>query len=198
MTRKYGGSGLGLAITKALVDRMQGSIDVQSTPDNGATFLVRIPFRIDHQTYSPRLSVIPSSATSFGDHAGHILLVEDHPANVLVVQTLLEQYGYRCDIAESGVEALGKIMENGTRYDAILMDIQMRDMDGYQATERIREREAHLALPHVPIIAMTAHAMVADRDRCFAVGMDDYIAKPFNPLELKAKLELFCSGVSSE
>lgn len=120
-----------------------------------------------------------------------ILLVEDYPANVLVATTLLEDFGYSYEVATSGEEALRKIMEGS--FSAALMDVELGDMCGYETTRRVRVWEEESALqrpdkPRLPIIAMTAHALAGDREKCLEAGMDDYIAKPFDPDELRHKL----------
>ena len=116
-----------------------------------------------------------------------MLLVEDYAPNVLVAGTFLEQFGYSYDVAVNGTEALTKI-KSGT-YIATLMDVQMHGINGFEATKLIREYEKQLKKSHLPIIGMTAHALAGDRERCLASGMDDYIAKPFNPNELQIILQ---------
>jgi len=118
-----------------------------------------------------------------------ILLVEDYAANILVTTTYLEEFGYEYDVANDGNEAVEKI-RSGMYYAAVLMDVQMYDMDGLEATRLIREYEKHTSKPRTLIIGMTAHALSGDRERCLNAGMDDYIAKPFSPDTLKSKLEL--------
>jgi PAS domain S-box-containing protein len=114
-----------------------------------------------------------------------ILLVEDNPINQKLAIALLQKAGYQVEVAENGLQAVEKVIHQS--YDAILMDVQMPDMDGYEATRLIRQREG--ATRHIPIIAMTAHAMQGDRERCLAAGMDDYISKPIKPEILFATLE---------
>ena len=122
---------------------------------------------------------VPGGAAGETRLAGRVLLVEDNPVNAAVAARLLERLGLECEIAVDGVEALEATdMEH---YDVILMDCQMPRVDGYEATGRIREREEKRGLNRVPVIAMTANAMVGDRERCLAAGMDDYIAKPLIP-----------------
>lgn len=118
-----------------------------------------------------------------------ILLVEDYPANVLVAKTLLEDFGYSYDVATTGNEAVSKIKQGG--FDAALMDVELgTEMCGFEATRHVRDWEATNTLRRLPIIAMTAHALAGDREKCIGAGMDDYISKPFDADELKAKLEL--------
>lgn len=120
--------------------------------------------------------------------AKHILLVEDYPANVLVATTLLEDFGYSYEVATSGEEAVEKIQRGC--FHAALMDVQLGDtMCGFEATRKVREWEKNTAVNRLPIIAMTAHALTGDRERCIEAGMDDYISKPFDVDDLKTKLE---------
>jgi CheY-like chemotaxis protein len=113
--------------------------------------------------------------------------VEDIPANVQIVQHFLDEFGFRSDVASDGRHALERI-SSGLTYDAVLMDIQMPGMDGREATRLIRRYEHdHHQVPH-QIIAITAHAMATDREKCFAAGMNDYLSKPFDPKVLEQKL----------
>ena len=115
-----------------------------------------------------------------------VLLVDDYAPNVLVVATYLEKFGYDYDIANTGVEAVNLAKAN--RYVACLMDVQMQDMDGIEATMAIRDFETQEHQPHLPIIGVTAHALSGDRERCLDAGMDAYVAKPFNPSDLESRL----------
>lgn len=115
-----------------------------------------------------------------------VLLVDDYAPNVLVVATYLEKFGYDYDIADNGIEAVSLAKAN--RYVACLMDVQMQDMDGIEATMAIREFETQERQPHLPIIGVTAHALSGDRERCLDAGMDEYVAKPFSPSDLETRL----------
>lgn len=117
---------------------------------------------------------------------GRILVVEDNPVNLSVVRKLLQRLGLTCEASRDGLEALEAI--NNTQFDLILMDVQMPNMDGYQATGAIRRREAKKGLAHLPIVAMTANAMAGDREKCLNAGMDDYMSKPVKPADLKNML----------
>lgn len=117
----------------------------------------------------------------------HILLVEDYKANVLVATALLDEFGYDYTVAENGQEALNLVKSSD--FDLVLMDVQMPGIDGFEATHFIREWEQQKGTKRLPIIGMTAHALAGDRERCIAVGMNDYIAKPFHPDVFKEKIE---------
>ncbi len=190
INRKYGGTGLGLAITKTLVEIMGGSIQVESVLGQGSTFRVYIPLQRAEESDILGTNL---SLPAMLDHSlkvemrPHVLLVEDYAANVLVATTFLEGFGYQCDVASNGIEAIE--MARTGNYFAILMDVQMHGMNGFEATSLIREYEKQQGLTPIPIIGMTAHALAGDRERCLSAGMSDYIAKPFNPDELKEKLE---------
>ena len=111
---------------------------------------------------------------------GNILVVEDYSANIMVATLMLEHLGYTVDVAKSGTEALKKVREREEPYVAILMDVQMHGMDGFETTRRVREVEKEKGLQHF-IIGVTAHALAGDREKCIEAGMDDYMSKPINP-----------------
>ena len=189
INRKFGGTGLGLAITKTLAEIMSGTIKVESEMGQGSTFTVSLPLRLAKKQEMPEAAEAPvERAASIADRVRpHVLLVEDYPANVLVATTFLEQFGYECDVASNGIEAIDKVKKNA--YVVVLMDVQMSEMNGLDATRHIRLYEQEKGLPRIPIIGMTAHALAGDCERCLEAGMDDYITKPFNPDELERKLE---------
>jgi len=129
---------------------------------------------------------MPHPAPSQASTKPRVLLVDDYPPNVLVVATYLEKFGYDYDIADNGIDAISLAKQN--RYVACLMDVQMHDMDGIEATMAIRDFESQERKPHLPIIGVTAHALSGDRERCLDAGMDEYVAKPFNPSDLENRL----------
>ncbi len=201
-TRRYGGTGLGLAIAGQLVQMMGGGIDVESAPGKGSIFrfTVRLQKRRSPSiTAEPRVrsSLEPGNGAFRGEEQGQkpfaalrILLVEDNPVNQALTTAMLAYFGCRADMADNGLEALEKLDQK--RYDLILMDCQMPEMDGYEATAVIREKEAESRRQgeerHVPIVALTAHALDGDRDVCLMAGMDDYLSKPFKIEELRSIL----------
>jgi len=176
---KYGGSGLGLAIVKKLVEMMQGFIWVESEPGKGSCFYFILPFALHKgSSTNMELETIPESIFVKMLDA-HILLVEDDPINQMLIKRQLELWGLTVDIAQQGEEALRMHAEK--KYQLILMDIHLPVMDGLTATGIIREREqGH----QTPIIAVTAAALLGDRERILACGLDDYIAKPIDMNEL--------------
>ncbi len=191
ITRKYGGTGLGLAIAKTFIEMMGGTITVQSMPREGSVFTARLT--MSRIAVPKKKKKEPGKTKNDpeelkvrqGDRAS-VLLVEDYEPNIMVAGVYLEQFGFGYEVANDGIEALAKAKQQ--KYHAILMDIQMKGMDGYNATMEIRKSEKESGRPRVRIIGMTAHALPGDREKCLAAGMDDYIAKPFSPEELRMKL----------
>lgn len=180
--RKYGGAGLGLAINKRLAELMGGRVGVDSRPGQGSTFWLTVRLKQGVATTQAASAGAGSLAEDVlrRHYSGtRLLLAEDDPINQAVAQGLLRDAGFSVDLAEDGAQALAMAGNATTgNYALILMDMQMPGMDGVDATRRIR------ALPQggtLPIIAMTANAFVDDRERCFAAGMNDFIAKPIDP-----------------
>ena len=172
-TRRFGGTGLGLAICRQLVTLMDGDIGAEPRHNpEGSRFWFRLPLVVAQsvpKTTEAKALTRPHKA------GGHILVVEDNAVNRKVAVGMLEQLGYTVEIAVDGAQAVD-VFRPGA-FDAILMDCQMPRMDGYDATTAIRALEP---AGHTPIVAMTASAMASDRERCLAVGMDDYLSKPIN------------------
>ena len=189
-TRRYGGTGLGLAISKRLVGLMGGDIGGQSCPGSGSTFWFTVPVQPVDSVDPARDQPAPAAPGIEATVRGSVLLVEDNRVNQLVMARLLEKRGCSVRIASNGLEALE--MHADQRYDLIFMDCQMPELDGYAATRRIREREADG--PRTPIVALTAHAMKGDRERCLDAGMDDYLTKPVRPAELDKVIDSMVRG----
>ena len=188
VTRKFGGTGLGLAITQKLVDLMDGEIVVKSTEGKGSTFSFTIPLVIAKNNTVP-INLYENNQKESNANLSkdmRILASDDHPVNQLFIRKLLNRLGFtHVDLAEDGKEALEMIAHN--TYDIVLMDCQMPNIDGYQATMTLRELEQGTDT-HLPVIALTANAMVGDRAKCLKAGMDDYLSKPIRPNQLIAML----------
>ena len=172
-TRKFGGTGLGLTICKRLVELQGGSIQVKSKEGIGSNFGFTLPYR---KTEEQVVAVAPETE-EYQLHNVRVLLVEDNPANRMVACSFLGKMGVRVAVAENGVKALEMVQHN--RFDIVLMDLQMPHMDGYEATQAIRQLGGQYE--RLPIIALTADVVADVKDRAAAAGMNDYLSKPFNP-----------------
>jgi hypothetical protein len=200
-SRRFGGTGLGLSIAARIVKRMGGTLHVSSTPGDGSTFTLVVPF----ERGSEDMPALPTDGLS--RLLGHIdapplpsvelvktprpvrvLLVEDNPVNQRLAHEILSRRGHRVTVAENGREALARLSE--AIFDIVLMDVQMPEMNGLDATRAIRAGERSTAR-HLPIVAMTAHAMAGDRERCLAAGMDEYLTKPIRGEALISHVERF-------
>jgi len=172
--RRYHGVGLGLRISAELASRMGGHIGVDSEPGQGSRFwfCVRMGLGMPPSAAAPAVPVSPPSLAG-----RRVLLVEDNEVNRLIAKVMLESIGCEVVTAGHGREALER-MEPG-RFDLVLMDCRMPEMDGFEATRLWRVRETALSLPRLPIVAVTANALEGDREQCLQSGMDDYLAKPF-------------------
>ncbi|CAN5810470.1 hypothetical protein BH11BAC7_BH11BAC7_31400 [soil metagenome] len=183
-SRKYGGTGLGLTIVKQLTELQGGTVSVESTLDEGSTFYVTILYK----KYTSAVEPVTKTQKIVPDeniNGARILLAEDNEMNQMLAGKIFARWKLHLEVAENGQKAIEKLQAED--FDLVLMDIQMPVMDGYEATRQIR---TNMQPPKstVPIIAMTAHAMVGESDKCIALGMDDYISKPFNQQNLYDKI----------
>jgi TMAO reductase system sensor TorS len=194
MSRRVEGTGLGLAIVRQLIEIMGGQIEVESEVGRGSIFRVELPFQRLGQSMAGKVAVGATRVSGSRDDEPdqpqralnlRVLLAEDHPVNQEITCEYLASFGCQVKTVSTGKEAVAAF--NPKKFDLILMDCQMPEMDGMEATKLIRKREAANYDPkykRVHIIALTAHAMAGDRDRCLAVGMDDYLPKPFSANDL--------------
>jgi len=175
-TRRFGGSGLGLAISKSLVELMGGSIEVESEPGKGSAFWLNLKLPVPLAESEP---VVSSHSLAQADSKRlHILIAEDNSVNQFLASMILEQAGHTFEICANGITALDRATKHP--FDMVLMDCQMPEMDGFEATRRIRES----IRPSIPIIGVTADALIDDRGNCLQSGMNDYLAKPYRAEQL--------------
>ena len=183
LSKRYKGTGLGLAISKQLATLMSGNISFESTVGQGSTFLFTCEFKKSYnKNYDTKENNIIKNNLTINSLARNkvILCVEDNLINQEVMESIIKRKGYKYIEAYNGNEALNVLKYN--KIDLILMDVQMPELDGFETTKVIREGEINGK--HMPIIAMTAYAMLGDKDKCIKAGMDNYISKPFNIEEL--------------
>ncbi len=187
ITRRYGGTGLGLAISRRLVAMMGGEMALSSRPGEGSEFSFTLPAE------RPRLAAAALAPPAFPAGAGtpalRVLLAEDNVVNQRVAVSILKRAGHSVQVASTGLEAVEAYTSSGEPFDVVLMDLQMPDMDGCDAAQRIRALESAAGgAEHVRIVALTGNAYESDRERCLAAGMDDFVTKPFRPETLAASL----------
>ena len=175
IARRYGGSGLGLAISRGLIDLMGGRIDVETEPGHGSTFRVSVSLHRGQSLNIASADTTFDGATDMVRAGGlHVLVAEDNEVNQHVARAMLSNMGHSCEMAGDGLEVVAKVTAG--RFDLILMDIQMPNLDGLAATRRIRALGG--AVAHIPIIALTANAMVEDKQAYIEAGMNDHVSKP--------------------
>jgi CheY-like chemotaxis protein len=201
-TRRHDGAGLGLAISSELIRAMGGVRSIRSAPGEGSEFSFTVPLliersKIDEPPRAPAPRRRTASAILSGAAAPpaplRILLAEDTPTNQILVKHALGRRGHHIDVAPDGKSAVDAARRG--RYDVILMDLQMPGMDGFEATAAIRSLISDV---QPPIIALTAHTMVGDRERCLAAGMQGYLSKPINLRELVESVESAARPTSLE
>jgi signal transduction histidine kinase/FixJ family two-component response regulator len=192
-TRQHGGTGLGLTLSARIVEMMGGTIQLTSEPGKGSTFFFELSFELEgdgqpaqNGSLEPINPLVETPIPAEPRPPLHVLLAEDNPVNQRLAQRLLEKNGHAVVVANNGREALARYEED--QFDIVLMDVQMPEMDGFAATAAIRQlQEANGT--HVPILAVTAHAMKGDRERCLAAGMDGHVTKPIRPPVLFAEID---------
>ncbi len=194
VTRKYGGTGLGLAISRRLAELMGGCIWAESTPGQGSSFHLELPFELPRQA-SQVGDRPPEDPWNAQGRRCRLLVAEDNLVNAKFIESLLTRMGHRCEVVENGQQALDRLATQA--FDGVLMDIQMPVMDGVAATAAIRQRE-RAGGRHLPVIALTAHALKGDRERFLAAGFDSYLAKPLDHRLLAAVLAAIPAAVEQE
>ena len=183
-SRRFGGTGLGLAISRHLVKLMDGEISVTSEKNVGSCFVVKLPLEGSNSSKdTAQFDALDYAASEF--ESVHILLAEDSPTNRKVIKASLSKMGLQVDTAENGMEAVNLAMEK--EYDLILMDLAMPEMDGLEATRKIRSGGGKNS--NSRIIAITANAFEEDRERCFAAGMNEFVSKPINIHSFRSKIQ---------
>jgi CheY-like chemotaxis protein len=188
-TRKYGGTGLGLSISKNLAELMGGTLSLQSQKNKGSCFMLSI------QLQEADISAIPTTTEKLKINpnlkSANILIVEDNKINMLVILTYLKNKLPNAQLSEvqNGQEAVNIFKQN--RFDLIFMDIQLPILNGYDATRQIRQYEAQHYFNAIPIIGLTAGAMLSDKENCLASGMNSYLSKPFSPKEIDDILNMY-------
>ncbi len=193
IARRFGGTGLGLTISRRLVAMMGGTIGFESCPGIGTTFHFTVPIRIASET-GPQSYPTNAEAQSEDPRECRplcILVAEDNKINQRVIGCQLGKSGHTVTLAGNGRDVLDALSRQS--FDLILMDLQMSDIDGFEATRTIREREKSSG-EHIPIVALTAHAMKGDREKCLSQGMDGYLSKPVDAKELHAVLRMLANG----
>jgi two-component system, sensor histidine kinase and response regulator len=193
-SRQYGGTGLGLSIARRLAQMMGGEVGVDSRPGQGSTFWFTARMSCPEQPAAPVVVPAPGALpvpAAVAPASVRVLVVDDNEVNLLIAREMLLSAGLSVETADNGAEALGRV--TGGRFDVVLMDMQMPVMDGLEATRRIRQLPG---LQRLPVLAMTANAMAADRERCLQAGMDEVLVKPIAPDELIAAVRRWAGAWS--
>jgi CheY-like chemotaxis protein len=186
ISRKFGGTGLGLAITQKLVEIQNGHIRVESEIGVGSTFVVELPFEPASTPSQEEPAATRTAAAAGAPKSIRLLLVEDNAVNQRVVLAMLRKKGFEIEVANNGQEAIDMLNRAEESYDLVLMDVQMPVLDGLETTRLVRRDPRW---KHLPIIAMTAHAMIGDRERCLQAGMNAYISKPVQLAHLMVTID---------
>lgn len=182
ISRRYGGTGLGLSIARTLAERMGGQLRGESREGLGSTFTLEMPLALANTP--PALTAGVAAASALGGNGERILLVEDNPVNQSVIEAMLRSLGFEVSLAMDGAQAVDLVQQQ--HFAAVLMDCRLPQVDGFEATRRIRQLVQGAGLP---IIALTASVLEGDRERCLAAGMNDYLSKPFKRTELQRILQ---------
>jgi CheY-like chemotaxis protein len=192
ITRHFGGTGLGLAITRRLVQHMGGYIRADSAPGQGAVFSFSVVCALVSDVTNTGHSPATQAAAPVGAaHRLHILLAEDNPVNQMVAKLMLENLGHRVSLVADGQQCLQALAQN--RFDLLLLDVMMPNMDGIAALTQIRRQEASNG-EHLPVMMVTAHAMLGDEERFRSLGADGYLSKPINLASLEKAIALQSTG----
>lgn len=187
-TRKFGGTGLGLAITQKIIELMNGQIHLESSPAEGSTFTIVVPTTVNETSKGEKMDTSQNNSHSQTTpnlrktYNATVLVAEDNPANQMLIETLLGKHGLRSVLVENGKQAIEATQDQ--EFDIIFMDMQMPVLNGYKATESLRNNGATM-----PIIALTANAMTGDREKCLDAGCNNYLSKPIDRLQLETLLE---------
>lgn len=186
-TRKYGGTGLGLTIAKQLIEQQGGTISVSSKVNEGSTFTFTLSFKkqLKHQKDNREIINFKLDNNQPNLYSITVLVVDDNKVNQRVAALTLQKWNAKVEVADNAISAYKKLITN--KYDLVLMDVTMPEIDGFEATRHIRKKMPS-SISNIPIIAMTASAFTGDREKCIAVGMNEYISKPFHPEELYGKM----------